>query len=200
MKKKEKVVSTNTIIVLLIVVTALILFVVAFCFGMFNKDLNKNTDKSVDTGTIEINYASVNNGISMNNFEPITDDVGQKLSDKNLYFDYTVNSSITGNAKIDYEVAIVKSSQCNLENNFIKVYLEKQNDGIYSKVFDPKLFSPIKKKTSIGTPKGSMIISYGTYTSNAVDKYRLRVWIDSNSTLSSQAVCDISVKVYAKAS
>lgn len=199
MNKDKKEVSTNKIIVLLIVVTALILFIIAFAFVSFEKRQSDSNDKKLNTGTISITYSNSVNGINMNNFVPITDEVGEKLDDINQYFDFTVNAEIDGEAQIDYEMVLEKSEDCNIDDKYIKVYLEKENEGTYSKVFEPKLFTGLEEPSSIGSPSYSMILSFGNYVTSTKDKYRLRVWIDETASLVSPAICNVKVDVYAKA-
>ncbi len=195
--KDNKEVSTNKIIILLIAITALLLFVVAFAFVTFERSQAKSDKKIVNTGVISVTYANNENGIKLDNYIPIADDVGKKLNDKSQYFDFTINSEIVGDTTINYEVVLEKSSNCNLDNKFIKVYLEKENDGTYSKVVDPKPFTAIKK-SEVGSPKGTMVLVFGTYTSNSSDKYRLRAWVDEGAMLDSNVVCDLGINVYAK--
>lgn len=198
MDKKGKDIKTHKMIVALILGTSLLFFLLAFIFIKYTERLkpeNKHTSKEM----ITINYSSNVNGIKMDDFKPKKDDDGKKEKDRKKMFNFKVTSKIENNKEIIYEVALKKSKDCNIKSNDIKVYLERENEGTYIKVFDPTNFKELNKKSEIGTPKGDMVLFDGSYTSNLVDKYRLKAWVDENSSKKDKVVCTITTKVYAKA-
>ena len=80
------------------------------------------------------------------------------------------------------------------------VYLEKQNSGTYAKVDEPKVFTPIKKKSKLGSPAKSMVLNRVSQSSSQVDNYRLRIWAREGATIqNSNATYMLKVNVYAKA-
>ena len=198
MDKKGKDIKTHKMIIVLIVSTSLLFFLLAFIFIKYTQGL-KPSKKHTSKEMISINYSSNVNGIKMDGFKPIKDDDGKKEKDRKKMFNFKVTSKIEDKKEIKYEVALEKSDDCNLKSSDIKVYLERENEGTYIKIFDPTKFNEINKKTKIGTPKGDMVLFDGSYTSSLVDKYRLKVWVDEKSSKKDKIVCTITAKVYAKA-
>ena len=72
----------------------------AFSYSGLGKKENKIT-----TGAITMLYTESDNTISINNALPTTDNTGKTRKNVGEYFDFTVKSSITGNADINYEIA-----------------------------------------------------------------------------------------------
>lgn len=198
MKNNDSSISTSSLVIVLIIFTAVILFILSFLFVKFDEANNKKKSV-VTTETVSLVYAGDNNGIKLDNSKILSDEIAVRSKEKQSYFDFDVVSKLNSSAvSIDYEVALDKSNNCNLGDNNIMVYVEKQNDGTYSKISDPKLFLPITKKSDLGVNKGSMILLSGNYTGSKIDRYRLRVWVSDHFDSSSPVVCDLSVKLYAK--
>ncbi len=196
MDKKGKSFSTKTIIIFLIIITAFIFFLLAII--AVNYKAGQKVEPKKKTEQISITYASKQNGIKLTGLKPTKDENGVKEKDSKKYFNFNVKSKIKDKSVIDYEVALKKSSDCNLSSKDIKVYLEKENEGTYIKVFDPKEFKELTKKSKIGTPKGYMVLFDGSYSSSLVDKYRLKAWVAEKSS-NKDVKCDITINMYAKA-
>ena len=196
---KDKYVSSSAtaLAVILIFSTAIILFSLSFLFVKFNA-LNKISKTEEITETVSIVYADDMDGIRLDNSKILSDELAAKSTEKHSYFDFDIASKLdSSNVTINYEVALFKSSDCNLDSDNIIVYVEKQNDGTYSKVFKPKVFSPITKDSVLGATKGSMILFSGKYVNGITDKYRLRVWVNDQFVPTTPIKCDLSVKLYA---
>ena len=85
---------------------------------------------------------------------------------------------------VEYEISLVKNQvNSNISNDDIKIYLEKEKSGTYTKVFGPDKFTPLKKNTKLGSKKGSMSLLSVRKTNSTADNYRLRVWLSDKSTL-----------------
>ena len=67
-------------------------------------------------------------------------------------------------------------------NHYIKIYLEKENSGSYSKIFGPSKFKGISKTSDLGTPKGSMVLAKVTNKKSIIENYRLKVWLSSTAS------------------
>ncbi len=195
MDKKGKSFETKTIIIFLVIVTAIIFFILALI--AINYKAEKKTPNKKTTELISITYSNKYNGIKLNGVKPTKDTDGIKEKDNKKYFNFNIASKIKDKTVIDYEVAIKKSSECNIPSKDLKIYLERENEGTYSKVFEPKEFKELTKKSKIGTPKKSMILFDGSYSSSMTDKYRLKVWLNEKSSVK-DTKCAITVDVYGK--
>ena len=98
-KEKIKDILTIGISVFMLVVVIGISYS-AFTYSGLGKKENKIT-----TGAITMLYTESSNTITMNNALPTTDNTGKTRKTVGEYFDFTVKSSITGNADINYEIA-----------------------------------------------------------------------------------------------
>lgn len=188
------------LIVTLIIVSILIILVISGAFLLFfNKQ--KQVDKTpVQTGTISMTYKAATNGIQLLNPQPMSDSLGKSVRTEGSYFDFTVTSNMKGNANITYEVAVVVEKASTIPAEYIKVYLEKEHSGTYSKVAVPTVFSPLKKKSGIGSPLGSMIVAKETVAEDNISNYRLRLWLKEDAPiLDSTATFKVRVNVYGKA-
>ena len=198
MKEEKKGLSTKIIVGIIAIVTIIIFIVLFISFISFRKNQEKNVGVKTDTEIISIVYANDLSGLNMKDYVPLKDEDGKKLDNKNYYFDFNIKSKKSNDVSIDYELALKKDDNCNLEDKQIKVYLEKENEGTYVKSFSPKVFKGLKKKSEIGTSKGSMILISDNVVDNINDKYRLRVWVDEKASLTSQVQCSVSVNINAK--
>lgn len=190
----------NKVKILIIVVSCIILLIILLAFlGYFNGNKVK-TKTIVSNGTVSMTYTDNSNGIDISDSTPISDKDGMALNGENQYFDFTVKSSMDGDAQIVYEIAVTKENKSTLDGKNIKIYLEKENNGTYEKVSDPKVYSPLLRKSLIGTPAGSMVINKVVCKNDCNDNYRLRMWVSQNAQLKeSDNNFSIKVNIYAKA-
>ena len=130
---------------------------------------------------------------------PTSDMVGVQSVEDGTFFDFSVDTSIDEATSIDYEISITKDKKtCNLPDEDIRIYLEKEESGTYAKVFGPDMFVGLKKETKIGSKKASMVIQSASKTKNSIDNYRLRIWL-SDKSLVADNYCNIEVFVNGKA-
>ena len=94
MKKKEKV--TLGVIALLLIVTIIGVSYAAFTFAQSGKNLNTMT-----TGIMQMSYEESSNIIKMTGALPTTDATGKVRLNEGEYFDFTVSSTIQGDAQIN---------------------------------------------------------------------------------------------------
>ena len=198
MEKGKKGLSNNSMIIIITVITMLLIILIFVSFCLFKSSQEKNIKTKTNTEVISIVYDKDDNGLSMKDYIPLKDEVGKKLDKKEYYFDFNIKSKINSDVSVDYELALSKDDKCNLDDKQIKVYLEKENEGTYVKSFNPKLYKGIKKKSDIGTRKGSMILIRDNIVENINDKYRLRVWIDEKTSVKKAIECRVLVNIYAK--
>ena len=84
---------------------------------------------------------------------------------------------------VNYEIAITKNAdKSTINDSDIKIYLEKENSGSYSKVFGPSKFKGISKTSDLGTPKGSMVLAKVTNKKSIIENYRLKVWLSNTAS------------------
>ena len=99
-----------------------------------------------------------------------------------------------------YEIAIIKDETSTILDSDIMVYLEKESSGSYAKVEEPSVFTPIKKKSKLGSPTGSMVLNKVSLSGDRVDNYRLRIWVREGAKVSNPAASfQVKVKVYGDA-
>ena len=92
-------------------------------------------------------------------------------------------STISGSAKITYELSALKLENSTLNNKDVKLYLEKKESDIYKEVMKPTKFSPLSSKSELGSEKGSMILYKKSITNSQIEYYRLRMWVDENAKI-----------------
>ena len=79
----------------------------------------------------------------------------------NKCFDFSVNVHLKQAKVVVYELSLKKDSTSNINDNDVHIYLEKKNPvtGAYEAVFEPQSFKFNSEETSIGTPKGYMLLN-----------------------------------------
>ena len=197
MESKSK---TKNIVIFLVLLSIVLIAVIAVAFTMFFKEQEKNVKEVVKTGTVSMNYKTEVNGLQLNSITPVANDVAMENRAEGSYFDFSVSSDIDSDTTVDYEIALVKDDSSMISDSDIMVYLEKQTSGTYSKVDEPKEFTPIKKKTELGSPAKSMVLSKFSLSANQVDNYRLRIWVKEGAVITDpNATYKVRVNVYGKA-
>ena len=196
--EEKKGISKNVLIGI-IGVSILIAIVVIVSFIIFYNSPKKVKNEKADAGYVSMTYTDDEAAFSITNASPVTDSVGMSLSGADQYFDFTINTSILDDAIVEYEISLVKDSKnSNALDSNIKVYLEKQKSGTYVKEFGPKEFEGIKKKSDIGSPKGSMVIAKVSKQKDSTDNYRLRMWVSDKAVIADGALQNYTVKVLVK--
>lgn len=184
----------------LVIASILLGLVILISFIIFFSQQKKVKTTTVNTGIVSMTYKSSSNSMQITNLQPISDISGKDSREEGSYFDFTVTSTIKGDARIQYEVSLVKDKTSTIPSDYVKVYLEQQNSGTYSKVFEPKVFQGVKKKTVVGSPAGSMVLTKETLIEDQVDNYRLRIWIAEDAPpLDPAATFAVRINVHGKA-
>ena len=199
--------SSKFIFISVILVTILVILVLCLSFTAFKKatsedGTNPSNDSNGNGGInskISMTYTENMNGISIQDALPTSDEVGKKLNGKGEYFDFTIKSNVV-NSSITYEIAAIKDKSSTISDDFIKLYLEKQNSGTYEQVMEPTIFKSITKRSKIGSPKGSMVLYKLNRKKSGTDNYRLRMWIKEDAVVEMDKSYTVKVNVYGKAS
>lgn len=192
--------KTKNIVLIMVGISVFFIILVVLAFVMFFQEQRKNVKQEVKTSIISMNYKSNTNSLTLTDLTPMSDEKGKVLRKEGSYFDFTISSKLEDDTSIKYEIALIKDKSSTISDDDIMVYLEKQNSGTYAKVDEPKVFTPIKKKSKLGSPAKSMILNRVSQSSSQVDNYRLRIWVRKGATIqNSNATYMLKVNVYAKA-
>lgn len=176
-----------------------IIFVIIMAIGIavFANREEKVIIKKENGANIVLNYSSDTSGLTIKGATPTTDAVGLQRSDDGEYFDFSVETTLDNAPSLEYEiVAIRDKTNSTIADNDIKIYLEKEKSGTYTKVFGPSKYTPLKKKDNFGAKAGSMVLLNTKKTNSSTDNYRLRMWLSDKSTTTSG---DYSIEIVVNA-
>ena len=176
-EKIKNILTITTSIFLLIVVIGV--SYAAFSYSGLGKKENKIT-----TGAITMLYTESDNTISINNALPTTDNTGKTRKNAGEYFDFTVKSSITGNADINYEIAAKEETGNTFSGSNIKYYLTTvDSNGKETEVMAPRTYyEEPSGNVYTGRPADMMSLYTGNLKNqgDTIINYRLRLWVDEN--------------------
>ena len=150
------------------------------------KDRTCNDEPAPDpnpftNGSVTIVYTEGGNSVSLENALPIEDKVGKKLTANGEYMDFTVSVNVKRTSNVSYVVTAEKDPSSNIDDKYVKLYLERSNDTSYNEeIMEPKLYDGIKSANSYGAPAGSMILDTVSTNKTLTYHYRLRMWLDKN--------------------
>ena len=176
-KKKQLLLSIGLVLIL-------VLMIVGISYAAFKFTGLGNKPNTITTGAITMEYTESTNTISMTGALPTTDATGKVRLTAGEYFDFTIKSSIQGNANINWEIAaedITPSSAKKMDGKNIKLYLTKLNGDKEEEVMAPKVYSAdTTTNTYTGRPSGVMSLATGTMSASETTKYRLRMYVDED--------------------
>ena len=176
-KKKQLLLSIGLVLIL-------VLMIVGISYAAFKFVGLGNKPNTITTGAITMEYEESTNTISMTGALPTTDATGKVRLTAGEYFDFTIKSSIQGNANINWEIAaedITASSAKKMDGKNIKLYLTKLNGDNEEEVMAPKVYSATTSaNTKTGRPSGVMSLATGTMSASETTNYRLRMYVDED--------------------
>ena len=190
--------SNNKLFVIVICFLLFIIMVVGVSVATVTYTKKKESVNTISTGNIYLNYTEDTNGINITDAYPVADEVGRTLTNEDQYFDFTVEASITGDVVAKYEIAAEKDISSTLDNDDVKLYLEKKVDDSYEEVMAPKNFTPLMESTELGTLAGTMLLDSASLDESSIVNYRLRMWVDED-TIINEIPKSFSVRVSIKA-
>ena len=166
-------------------VLILVLMIVGISYAAFKFTGLGNKPNTITTGAITMEYEESTNTISMTGALPTTDATGKVRLTAGEYFDFTIKSSIQGNANINWEIAaedITPSSAKKMDGKYIKLYLTKlDSTGAETQVMAPKVYNAsTSANTKTGRPSGVMSLVTGTMSASETTNYRLRMYVDED--------------------
>ena len=119
-------------------VALLIVAIVGISYAIFVFSAKSRVDNTVRSGGITFEYLEGDSVIDINDALPVSDEVGVKQTKS---FDFQVSSAIRGNTTVFYEVRAKSLTVDNkIDNQYVKIYLEKKDGGDFSTVLSPTAF------------------------------------------------------------
>lgn len=164
-------------------VALLIVAIVGISYAIFVFSAKSRVDNTVRSGGITFEYLEGDSVIDINDALPISDEVGVKQTKS---FDFQVSSAIRGNTTVFYEVRAKSLTVDNkIDNQYVKIYLEKKDGGDFSTVLSPTAFkeNPNTSLTNISVDTNTMLLYSGSFsgkkatTTNYSDEFRLKMWL-----------------------
>ena len=93
-----------------------------------------------------------------------------KKAEEGDYFDFSVDSSLDNAASLEYELSLIKiKKNSTIPDDEVRIYLEQENSGTYTGVFEPKAFEALKKDNEYGTKAGEMVLFHVKKTKASTD-------------------------------
>lgn len=188
----------------------LIVAVVGVSYAVFTTSIDGSKINVINTGTISLSFVESTNGISISNAMPISDEEGKILVGDNNVFDFVVSSSIVGSTSVNYEIVAEKVTVdgVELDNNDVKIYLEKLVNGEYvsTPITEiPKGFISNGVASELGSSADEMTLYYGSFDNlddfkkDFTDNYRLRMWVSEDAVIDEVSrTFQIRINVYGK--
>ena len=179
----EKKSSSKQVLLSVLAVAILVVAVVGVSFAFFTYSKQGETVNTITTGTLVFSYNEPENGILLENAVPMSDeDAKTTLTSGRNVFDFTVTSTINGNATINYEITAKESTNQSdigtLESKYVKVSLDKVAGGSETPVKAATHYDDLTAGT-IAT--GDKLLGTGSATNSSgsavTTTYRLRMWM-----------------------
>lgn len=172
-------------------VAILVVAVVGVSFAAFTFSQTGVKENIITTGTISMSYSEPENGITLSDAMPMEDATGKALSDTNQTFDFSVSATINGSGTttINYAITAVTEPDTVLTDEYVKVYLTDKGNSD-NQILAPTVVSSLPKTSSdaSGAPDGQYKLKDGTFTTNATNQYRLRMWVSKDYPIDQQNV------------
>ena len=185
-------------------VALLIVAIVGISYAIFAFSAKSRVDNTVRYGGITFEYLEGDSVIDINDALPVSDEVGVKQTKS---FDFQVSSAIRGNTTVFYEVRAKSLTVDNkIDNQYVKIYLEKKNGSDFSSILSPTTFkdNPNTSLANISVDPNTMLLYSGNFsgkkatTINYSDEFRLRMWLSDKYSIDDVARSfKIKVLVYA---
>ena len=176
--------SKKSFIIMMIVVVVFLIGIITTGFILFVMKGHEIVEEEENGADIILNYSSNNSGLQIRNAVPMKDEDGIVNIKDGEYFDFSIGVLLDNASKVEYEISLVKDEiNSTIPDEDIRIYLEKEKDGTYTKVFGPEKFTPLKKDTKFGSKKGSMSLIDVKKTNSNADNYRLRMWLSEKPTV-----------------
>lgn len=202
--------ESKQILLSIISIAVLIIAFVGVSYATFVTVFEDSQINGISTGTISLKLKNENGALSMENVMPVSDVDGMMLDDNNVY-DFEVQSMLSAQTTLNYEIYVekIKTDKPTLSNSDVRFYLEKYEDNAYKSTLitqNPQPFIPLENNSFLGSKKGSMILYSGTLSNmtshdkEIKDSFRLRMWVAQDTVIDSiSRDFNIKLNVVAKA-
>ena len=184
--------------VIIVAIVLILIVVFSLCLWLFFEHKEKVIYQVENGGNVFLNYVSDFEGLSLHNMIPSSDDNGIISLKDGSFFDFSVDTKLDEASIIDYEISLFREKKYAYLDKYIRIYLEEEKSGTYTKVFGPSEFIPLKKNNKYGTNAGDMVLLHVRKKNKSTNRYRLRMWLSNNSNISSGDY-SVSVKINGKA-
>lgn len=194
--------NSKSKMLIIIAILVLIIAVIGVTYAaIFYSKIGEEVN-NLSTGTLVMSYSENNNGIYLTNAAPMSDEVGMSLTDENLFFDFTINATMSGNTNVDYIISASKDSSSTLSDSAVKVYLTSLNGNNESPVVVPTKVSSLRTTNNISyAPDNQYVILESNFRNSDSRNYRLRMWLSDDYSFSNTVETYIlRINVYANMS
>ncbi len=176
---EEKIVrgSTSKQFITFLAFNILVVMVIGVSMATFTFTRESNQINTISTGNITFEYTEDTNGINITNAAPMSDTMGKKLTDAAQYFDFTIRATLDTNTATIYEISAEKTLSSTLNDQEVKLYLERREGNQYVQVLAPTVFTPLTEVSAVGTPAGEMVLEKNKINKTVDLAYRLRMWV-----------------------
>ena len=154
-----------------------------------NKESGNTTPEEVEPNTespIKYTYnedLTKGNYIYLVNQFPITDEVGKKLSGEYKTFDFKLEFQEAA-LGASFDITLEKMENSDLENSWIKAYLEKDGTALSQSIRDTGRVKTFNDYTPYSNKTNEVILYQGTVTASDISKgyrdFTLRMWISED--------------------
>ena len=191
--ESKKGVSKGVVISIVFIILVVVAVIVCAVFIQSSKP-QVIEQETLEGGSITLTYADDENLFVIENAIPTADLVGMAYDSADKYFDFTVKTLVDEADYIEYKIVLVKDEEIStaLDEN-IKVYLEKEDSGTYTKVIEPLLFESNITDKKLG--ENAMAIFKFKKNSSGNDNYRLRMWISEDANITPDQIQNYGVNV-----
>ena len=176
LKKKEN-------IVIIVILVIMLVAIIGVSYAAFSFSRIGSVPNTITTGSITMSYTSSDNIINITGSLPTTDKTGKTRLNDGEYFDFTVNSEITGDININYEISAkdVTTSDRKIDGSNIKLYLTRLTDNGEEELMTPETYKEeVSSNSYTGRPSGEMSLYTSSMNSSESNRYRLRMWVDED--------------------
>ncbi len=173
-RKKQLIIGISAIFILIIGMG--MVSYAAFSYSRVGEKLN-----TITSGVIQMSYTESSNVMTITNALPTTDETGKKRLNNGEYFDFSVTTTIQGNATIDWEIAAEDIADSTFSGSNVKYYLTQIHQNIETEMMSPKTYlEDSTANTDTGRPASMMSLLTGSSDISQTTNYRLRLWVDEN--------------------
>ena len=191
--------SNSAFLILMMSVVILLMGLIVAGFVAFSLKDDDVIEEEENGADIILNYTSNDSGLSIKSTSKVKDADGMVNLKDGEYFDFSVEVLLDNASNVEYEISVEPEEiNSTIPNGDIRIYLEKEKEGTYTKVFGPDKFTPLKKDSKLGSKKGSMPLIEVKKTNSNTDNYRLRMWLSDKSNLS-EGTYSVEVEVHGMA-